>query len=65
MTVNAASRATEMRLTTPGIGIVHRLLMFLSARYISLKTASSFGNSERFFGNFRSASLGNSIVFVV
>ena len=54
-----------MRLTTPGIGIVHRLLMFLSARYISLKTASSFGNSERFFGNFRSASLGNSIVFVV
>jgi hypothetical protein len=36
------------------IGIVHRWLMFLSARYISLKTASSFGNSGRFFVTFRS-----------
>jgi hypothetical protein len=34
------------------IGIVHFLLIFLKAKYISLKTASSFGNNERFFVTF-------------
>jgi hypothetical protein len=47
------------------IGIVHFLLMFLSARYISLKTASSFGNKERFLVIFRSVMFKDSIVFVV
>jgi CRP-like cAMP-binding protein len=40
-----------------GIGIVHRLVIFLNARYISLYTASAFGNSEAGFiktPNFRS-----------
>jgi hypothetical protein len=36
------------------IGIVHLRLMFFNARYISLKTASSFWNSARFFETFRS-----------
>jgi len=31
------------------IGKVHRLLIFFNAKYISLKTASSFGNNEPFF----------------
>ena len=47
------------------IGIVHLLLIFLSARYISLKTASSFGNSDRFFVTLRSVMFNDSIVFVV
>ena len=46
------------------MGIVRRLLMFLSAKYISLKTASSFGNSERFFVIFRKVMFSDSIVFV-
>jgi hypothetical protein len=36
------------------IGIVHLRLIFLKARYISLNTASSFGNNERFFDTFLS-----------
>jgi hypothetical protein len=47
------------------IGIVHRFEMLHKARYISLKTASSFGNSARFLLTFRSAALSDSIVFVV
>ena len=47
------------------IGIVHLLLIFLNARYSSLKTASSFGNSDRFFVTFRNVMFKDSIVFVV
>jgi hypothetical protein len=47
------------------IGIVHRWLMFLNARYISSKTASSFGNSDRFFVTFRNVMFKDSIVFAV
>ena len=47
------------------IGIVYRLLIFLNAKYINLKTASSFGNSERFFVTLRSVMFKDSIVFVV
>lgn len=35
------------------IGIVHFFAMLRKARYKSLKTASSFGNSERFLMIFR------------
>ncbi len=47
------------------IGIVHRWLIFFNAKYISLKTASSLGNKERFFDTFRSVMFKDSIVFVV
>jgi hypothetical protein len=39
--------------------------MLRNARYISLKTASSFGNTKRFFDTFRRAAFKDSIVFVV
>ena len=48
-----------------GIGNVHLRLMLRKAKYISLNTASSFGNSARFLLTFRSAALSDSIVFVV
>ncbi len=48
-----------------GIGIVHRLLIFLNARYINLKTASSFGNKARFLLIFLSVMFNDSMVFVV
>ena len=48
-----------------GMGIVHLLLMLRKARYSSLKTASSFGNNERFFATFLSVAFSDSIVFVV
>jgi len=41
------------------------LLIFLKAKYKSLKTASSDGNSDRFFDTFRSVMFKDSIVFVV
>ncbi len=47
------------------IGIVHRLLIFLKAKYRILKTASSEGNIARFLITFRSVMFSDSIVLVV
>jgi hypothetical protein len=47
------------------IGIVYLRLIFFDPRYVSLKTASSFGNSERFFVSFRNVMFNDSIVLVV
>ncbi len=46
-------------------GIVQRLLMLRSAKYNSLKTASSLGNSARFLMILRNVMFSDSIVFVV